>query len=102
MTLNKQTERMRMSEILKARYILQRRSDDHLIACNVVEPNHRSGNVADSFLAFRTQEEAEAYRGGDTDRPVSGGGTAPGSDRGGRFGRPRPPHPPRVPVRHVR
>jgi hypothetical protein len=60
--MNKQTERMSMSEILNARYILQRRSDDHLIARDAVEPDHRSGNVADSFLAFRTQEEAEAFR----------------------------------------
>jgi hypothetical protein len=60
--MNKQTERMSMGEILKARYVLQRLSDDHLIARDAVEPDHRSGNVADSFLAFRTQEEAEAFR----------------------------------------
>jgi hypothetical protein len=34
--MNKQTERMSMSEILNARYILQRRSDDHLIARDAV------------------------------------------------------------------
>ena len=60
--MTKQTERMSMSEILTARYILQRRSDDHLIAHDAIEPAHRSGNVADTFLAFRTQVEAEAYR----------------------------------------
>jgi hypothetical protein len=60
--VSKQTERMSMTEILNARYILQRRSDDRLIARDAVEPDHRSGNVADSFLAFPTHEEAEAYR----------------------------------------
>jgi hypothetical protein len=60
--MNKQTERLSMTEILSARYILQRLSDDHLIARDAVEPDHRSGNVADSFLAFRTQDAAEAFR----------------------------------------
>ena len=60
--MNKQTERMNRTEILNARFILQHRSDDHLIARNAVEPDHRRGHVADAFLAFRTQEEAEAYR----------------------------------------
>jgi hypothetical protein len=60
--MSKQTERMSMTEILNARCILQRRSDDHLIARDAVEPDHRSGNVAHSFLAFRTTEEAEAFR----------------------------------------
>jgi hypothetical protein len=57
--MNKQTERVSMTEILSARYILQRRSDDHLIARDAVEPDHRSGNVPDSFLALRTQQEAK-------------------------------------------
>jgi hypothetical protein len=60
--MNKQTERMSMTEILKACYILQRRSDDPLIALDAVESDHRSGNLADSFLAFRTKEEADAFR----------------------------------------
>jgi hypothetical protein len=53
---------MNMAEILNTRFVLQRRSDDRLIARDAVEPDHRSSNVADSVLAFRTKEEAEAFR----------------------------------------
>jgi hypothetical protein len=59
--MNQKTERINMADVFKARYVLQR-SDDHLIARDAVEPDNRSGNVADSFLAFRSQDEAEAFR----------------------------------------
>jgi hypothetical protein len=49
-------------ESLNARYVLQRRSGEPLITGDAVEPDHRSGNVADSFLAFCGQQEAEAFR----------------------------------------
>ena len=60
--VNPKVEQINMAEVFEARYVLQRRSDDHLIARDAVEPDHRSSNVADAFLAFRTQEEAEAFR----------------------------------------
>jgi hypothetical protein len=60
--MSPQTEPTNLAQILNARYVLQRRSGDRLIARDSVEPDHRSSNVADSFLAFRTQAEAEAFR----------------------------------------
>src|SRR4051812_12541558 len=60
--VNPKVEQINMAEVFEARYVLQRRSDDYLIARDAVEPDHRSSNVADAFLAFRTQEEAEAFR----------------------------------------
>lgn len=59
--VNYQIERINMADVFQARYVLQR-PDDHRIARDAVEPHNRARHEADSFLAFRTQEEAEVYR----------------------------------------
>lgn len=41
-----------MTDCLNARYVPQRRSDDHRIARDTVEQDHRSGKVADVSLAI--------------------------------------------------
>lgn len=59
--MSKKIEDICMADVFQARYVLRGRSGDRLIARDAVEPDHRSGGVADAFLAFRTQAEAEAY-----------------------------------------